>query len=87
MRSVDRGSTQRGYVLLVAMVSVLTVGAVAAGLNALIGQDAETFNQTIRAMKNTSVSDALRSFSCADTSINLDLYNDQESFIDRVSSC
>ena len=74
MKKPDRRSTQHGFVLLVAMVSLLTIGIVAAGLNALIVQDAETFNQIIKAMQNTSLSDK-------DPSINLDkedLYGDSE---------
>lgn len=57
MTSNDKRTLQTGSILVVALVSLLTVGIVATALNALIVQDVETFNQKIKAMQNTSLSD------------------------------
>ena len=53
-------SKQTGSVLIVAMISILSVGAIAAGTNAVLTQDAVTANEKTRALQGMSVADALR---------------------------
>ena len=67
MGGAERNSTQTGSVLVVAVVSILTVGIVATGLNALLIKGTNTFDQTIKGMQNTTASDYVN------------LYNDKKS--------
>ena len=58
MNKSDKRSKQLGSVLLVAIISLLTVGTVATGLNVLIVQDVDTSVHNIEAMQATSVKDS-----------------------------
>lgn len=51
---------QLGSVLIVAMISILSVGAIAAGTNAVLTQDTVTANEKTRALQGLSVGDAAR---------------------------
>lgn len=80
MKNADRKAPQRGSILLVAVVSILTVALVAAGLNALRDQNANTFVQTIEAMQNTSVLDSVSRFDDED----LQTYSNRENVEEEI---
>ena len=62
-RDIDHGignnSKQRGSILIVTLISILSVGAVAAGTNALLTQNTVTANEKTRTLQGTSVADSI----------------------------
>ena len=78
-------SNQTGSVLIVAMVSILSVGAIAAGTNAVLTQDAVTANEKTLALQGMSVADSLRlqsnpAFMSVHTDLRNNLYTKLDSF-------
>lgn len=71
-------SSQRGSILLVAMVSILVIGTVAAGLNVLRRQDVDTATQTIEAMRSVSVWDFAKRMGEPENEVRKVLYEGSE---------
>ncbi|RZU98611.1 hypothetical protein [Spiribacter vilamensis] len=75
---------QSGSIMIVAIVSILGVGAVAAGTNALLTQNAITVNEKTRALHGNSVGDSVRLLNDGGVNIDANANNTRPNDIERV---